>query len=78
MEGLDNEIITAANDALVKKITDLTKQLADSQARVAELEFLGRDVVAHQPDCATDRHGGCADWCPVTKLDDALTNAGGK
>ena len=32
MEGLDNEIITAANDVLAKKIADLRKQLADKES----------------------------------------------
>jgi len=69
----DLEVVTHVKNA----ITNLQCDLAVARAERDELRLLLRDVVSHQPDCATDRHGGCADWCPVTKAARLLDGKGG-
>ena len=53
MEGLDNEIITAANDVLTKKIADLKRQLAEAQADNERL----REVAQRLTDTHQDSTG---------------------
>jgi len=43
------------------------RELIDAVQERNHLRFLLRDVVSHQPDCVTDSHHGCADWCPIRK-----------
>ena len=49
MEGMDNEILTAANAALTEKLEQLTAELAAANAKRAELEGALRRMIAKAP-----------------------------